>query len=83
MTHNSLRLAHVWLDEYKVSVVSHCSGGAFCASLACVSLADLHGYAIFSGLLLTRAHAVVVLIRSFLNVMLQQQSSSVLCAGPH
>lgn len=82
MTHNSLRLAHVWLDEYKVSVVSHCSGGAFCASLACVSLADLHGYAIFSGLL-TRAHAVVVLIRSFLNVMLQQQSSSVLCAGPH
>lgn len=83
MTHNSLRLAHVWLDEYKVSVVSHCFGGAFCASLACVPWLTLTAMLLFSGLLLTRAHAVVVLIRSFLSVMLQQQSSSMLCAGPH
>lgn len=60
MTHNSLRLAHVWLDEYKVSVSGHCLGGAFLPVLPASPWMTFNAMLFLSGLL-TRVHSVLVL----------------------
>lgn len=54
MTHNSLRLAHVWLDEYKVSESGHCFAGAFLPLLPESPWLTFAARLFLSGLLLTR-----------------------------